>query len=298
MMTQPLVSPNTPVPHRRLHLLHPEAHVPGYEMPKSASAPLSRPQLLLGFAAAIAVAMVGFSLEHAYHGVTDARVPLPWVAPFVLLLAAIATMPFIHRHWWEHNYGRVAIGLGAIVAGYYLLFVPFGPGNIGRSAADYISFIFLLGSLFVVSGGILIRVRARATPAANTVLLLIGAVLANVFGTTGASMLLIRPYLRMNKRHVRAYHTVFFIFVVANAGGSLTPIGDPPLFLGYLQGVPFFWVFEQCWPVWALVNSVLLLVFFAMDKRASRTDNRAGYDGDDLGPAVSLYGTANCCGLR
>ena len=132
---------------------------------------------------------------------------------------------------------------------------------------------------------------------ANVILLLIGALIANVFGTTGASMLLIRPFIRMNSGHLRPYHVVFFIFIVSNAGGSLTPIGDPPLFLGYLMGVPFFWVFQHCWPIWAVVNGLLLAVFWAIDFRTSRSDTRKPYDGqnlgDDFGPAVSLYGATN-----
>lgn len=274
-----------------LHLTHPHAHVPGYELPERAAVPLKPWQLLVGFLIAVAVAIAGFSLEHATHAVDDARVALPWVLPFVVLLGCIATMPFIAPHWWEHHYAKVAIGLGLLVLAYYCGFVNAGAGNIGRSVAEYISFIFLLGSLFVVSGGILIRVRAKATPGLNTTLLLLGAVLANVLGTTGASMLLIRPYLRMNKGHIRPYHTVFFIFIVANAGGSLTPIGDPPLFLGYLQGVPFFWVFEHCWPIWAVVNGLLLLAFFVIDTRATRNEPRQ--KDDDFGPAVSAYGVGN-----
>jgi len=279
--------------HRVLHLGHPDSHVPGYEMPEMvASAPKGK-WLSIGFLLAIVTAVGGFLLEHFSHGVPDARVALPWVIPFAVLLAGIATMPFIAKHWWEDNYARVAIALGGIVAVYYLFFVQFGPGNVARAAAEYISFIFLLGSLFIVSGGILIRVRARATPTANTVILLIGAIIANLFGTTGASMLLIRPFIRLNKGHLRAYHIVFFIFVVANAGGSLTPIGDPPLFLGYLKGVPFFWVFENCWPIWLVVNGLLLLIFWIIDKLNAARDSRASYDGDDYGPAVSFYGATN-----
>jgi Na+/H+ antiporter NhaD/arsenite permease-like protein len=282
-----------PARHGVVHMTHPDAHVPGYELPETAAPPFSRGQLIVGFLISIAVAWVSFFIEHATHSVDEAHIALPWVLPFVLLLGCIASMPFIARHWWEHNYHRVAVGLGLIVAAYYSFFVADGRGNIGRSLAEYISFIFLLGSLFVVSGGILIRVRAQATPLANVTLLLIGAIIANVFGTTGASMLLIRPYLRMNKGHVRPYHVVFFIFVVANTGGSLTPIGDPPLFLGYLQGVPFFWVLENCWPIWVMVNSLLLATFYVIDRRAARGGDRAAYDGDDIGPAVSFYGGSN-----
>ena len=279
--------------HRVLHLGHPESHIPLYEIPDVVAPPPSRRIIGIGFAATAIVAFFGLWLEHESEGVLDARVPLAWATPFVLLLTSIAVMPFAARHWWEHNYARVSIALATIVAIYYLWRVHDGPGNLARVLSEYISFIFLLGSLFVVSGGILIRVRARATPVANTAMLLSGAALANVFGTTGAAMLLIRPFLRMNKRHLCAYHVVFFIFVVANAGGSLTPIGDPPLFLGYLLGVPFFWVFEHCWPIWVLAVGALLGVFFAVDTIAQRRGHRKDYDGDDLGPVVSFYGGVN-----
>ncbi len=302
MPKTPTASSSLTTRHSVLHLTHPDAHVPGYELPEAAATPLSRPQLLIGFVIAMVIAWAGFALEHYTHGAEDAQVALPWVLPFVGLLACIAIMPFAAKHFWEHNYHRVSIGLGLLVTAYYCFFItarpegqhlPVGAANIGKSLSEYISFIFLLGSLFVVSGGILIRVRARSTPMANVVLLLIGAIIANIFGTTGASMLLIRPFLRMNKGHLKMFHVVFFIFIVANAGGSLTPIGDPPLFLGFLQGVPFFWVFEHCWPWWALVNGLLLVVFFIFDKRASFSDDRAKYDGDDIGPAVSFYGGTN-----
>jgi Na+/H+ antiporter NhaD/arsenite permease-like protein len=282
-----------PPRHRVVHLGHPESHIPLYEIPEIVAPRPTRPAIAIGFSVSVIVAATASWLEHISHGVPDARVTLAWVTPFVLLLASIAVMPFVARHWWEHNYALVSLALGAIVAIYYLWRVPYGPGNLAHVLAEYISFIFLLGSLFVVSGGILIRVRARATPLANTVLLLAGAIVANLFGTTGASMLLIRPFLRMNKGHLRAYHVVFFIFVVANAGGSLTPIGDPPLFLGYLRGVPFFWVFEHCWPIWLVAVGALLAIFFVIDTTANREEQRHRYDGDDLGPAVSFYGGAN-----
>lgn len=278
-----------------IHFSHPEAHAPGYEYPEAAAMPLSRRTRIIGLLIAFALAWAQFALEHAFHDVLPARISWFWMIPFVLLLAGIAMMPFIARHWWEHHYAKVAIVLGLVVTAYYGLFLgPVGYGNIGKAAAEYISFIFLLGSLFIVSGGIVIRIRGDATPMANTLVLLIGSLLANVFGTTGASMLLIRPYLRMNKKHLRMYHVVFFIFIVSNVGGSLTPIGDPPLFLGYLQGVPFFWVFEHCWPIWLVVNGVLLTVFYVMDKYHARRDDRAAdRTVDEYGPAVSLYGAVN-----
>ena len=192
--------------------------------------------------------------------------PNPWmIVPFVLMLLSIALMPFIHAHWWEKNYPKVAVALGLFTGGYYLLVL----GQTHRMmevAHEYISFIALIGSLFVVAGGIHIRVRGEATPARNTLFLATGAVLSNFIGTTGASMLLIRPWIRMNKYRITAFHVVFFIFVVSNVGGALTPIGDPPLFLGYLRGVPFFWTTAHLWAPWLFVVGALLAVFYAMDR--------------------------------
>jgi Na+/H+ antiporter NhaD/arsenite permease-like protein len=201
-----------------------------------------------------------------------------WSLPFVLLLASIALMPFIHRHWWEKRYPWVAGGLALVPAAYYFFIAPHHPGA-GAGAwvhgmLEYVSFILLLGSLYIVSGGILIHVSRRATPTTNVALLLLGALAANVLGTTGASMLLIRPYLRMNKWHLRPYHVVFFIFIVSNVGGALTPIGDPPLFLGYLKGIPFWWVLEHCWAPWCVATGLLLGIFFAIDWRDHRRAER------------------------
>jgi Na+/H+ antiporter NhaD/arsenite permease-like protein len=250
------------------------------------------------------LALVGQWLEHLGEKAVTPDVALPWVLPFGLLLACIAIMPFAARHFWEKYFPHVAIGFAAVVAAYYLfvLQVPGGgPGffeshagrSMARSFGDYISFIFLLGSLFTVSGGILIHVRRKATPGVNTLLLLAGAVLANVFGTTGAAMLLIRPYLRINKGHIRPFHIIFFIFIVANVGGSLTPIGDPPLFLGFLRGVPFWWVLDHCWPMWCVAVAALLAAFYVMDTVAQRKEKRAAHDPADRGPAVSLLGVGN-----
>jgi len=171
--------------------------------------------------------------------------PHVWmVAPFVLLLLAIALMPFIHKHHWENHYPKVAIGLGLITAIYYIAFLHSAPRML-LSLVEYVGFIALIGSLYVIAGGIHINMTRRSTPAVNTGLLALGAILANLIGTTGASMLLIRPFLKINKHRVAPYHVVFFIFLVSNIGGALTPIGDPPLFLGYLKGVPFFWLIQQ-----------------------------------------------------
>jgi len=187
------------------------------------------------------------------------------ILPFVGLLAAIALAPLLFPLWWHRHFGKVAISLGAVTLGYYL-FGLHAYERVLHVAHEYVSFIALIGSLFVVSGGIHITVKGEATPLENVVFLLFGAVIANVLGTTGASMLLIRPWIRMNKYRITAHHIVFFIFIVSNVGGCLTPIGDPPLFLGYLKGVPFWWVAEHCWPMWALGLAMLLATFFVVDR--------------------------------
>ncbi|HET6202610.1 MAG TPA: sodium:proton antiporter [Planctomycetota bacterium] len=191
-------------------------------------------------------------------------VPLWLVAPFVALLACIAVLPLATPRFWEKHYPKVSLAFGAFVLAWYLA-VRGETAPLARRALEYVSFISLIGSLYVASGGILIRVSRRGTPVVNTVVLLVGAFLANVFGTTGASAILIRPFLRINRGHVRPYHVVFFIFLVSNCGGALTPIGDPPLFMGYIKGVDFFWVAEHAFGVWATVVLGLLATFFAID---------------------------------
>jgi Na+/H+ antiporter NhaD/arsenite permease-like protein len=186
------------------------------------------------------------------------------IIPFVLLLLAIAVMPFINKHWWEHNYPYVSVALGLVTVAYYL----FGLKNVTRllhTGMEYISFIALIGSLFVVAGGIHIRIKGKSTPLRNVFLLAIGAVISNIVGTTGASMILIRPFIRVNKYRIKPFHIVFFIFIVSNMGGALTPIGDPPLFLGYLKGIPFFWVAEHLWYKWAIGMLAVLAIFYAID---------------------------------
>jgi len=188
------------------------------------------------------------------------------ILPFAVMLLAIALMPFIHKHWWEHHYPKVAVGLGLITVVYYVAFLRNGSRML-HVAHEYVSFIALIGSLFVVSSGIHIRVKGEAKPWINCLFLFIGAVLSNFIGTTGASMLLIRPWIRMNKYRITAFHIVFFIFVVSNVGGCLTPIGDPPLFLGYLRGVSFWWVLENCWEAWAIAVLGIIAIFYVFDRR-------------------------------
>ena len=205
--------------------------------------------------------------------------PAPWmILPFGLLLGIIALGPTLFPDWWARHYPKVAYSLGAITLGYYV----FGLHAYQRTlhvGYEYFSFITLIGSLFVVSGGIHINVKGEATPHSNTLYLFLGTLLANVLGTTGASMLLIRPWIRMNKYRVTGYHIVFFIFIVSNVGGCLTPVGDPPLFLGYLKGIPFWWVAEHCWPIWAVGVGFLLALFYIIDAinyRRAPKDIRSG----------------------
>jgi Na+/H+ antiporter NhaD/arsenite permease-like protein len=190
-----------------------------------------------------------------------------WLAvPFLLLLALIATGPLAFPERWERLYPWFSIGLGAVTAGYYLL-VLHRPEPLWNVVEEYVSFIALNGALFIIAGGIHVRVKGESTPAVNCAFLLVGAVASNVIGTTGASMLFIRPWIRMNKYRITAHHIVFFIFIVSNAGGCLTPIGDPPLFLGYLEGVPFWWALQHCWKPWLVVMAWLLGVFYLLDRR-------------------------------
>jgi len=186
--------------------------------------------------------------------------------PFALLLGAMALTPIFAPHWWLRHYAKVALGLGAVTAGYYF-FALHDTHSLGEAAHEYISFIALVGSLYVVAGGIHIGVQGESTPLKNVIFLLVGALLANILGTTGAAMLLIRPWIRMNKYRITAHHIVFFIFIVANVGGCLTPIGDPPLFLGFLQGIPFWWVAQNCWPMWLLGVGLLLGIFYFIDRK-------------------------------
>ena len=187
------------------------------------------------------------------------------ILPFIAMLLAIALMPFLSRHHWERHYPKVAVVLGAIPVFYYVIVLK-NSARMLHVAHEYVSFIALVGSLYVVSGGIHIRVKGEATPLVNTFFLIIGAVLANVIGTTGASMLLIRPWIRMNRYRITGFHVVFFIFIVSNIGGCLTPIGDPPLFLGYIKGIPFWWVLKACWPAWLLGVLGLSALFYIFDR--------------------------------
>ncbi|MFA3782105.1 sodium:proton antiporter [Melioribacteraceae bacterium 4301-Me] len=198
------------------------------------------------------------------------------VIPFFLLLLMIATGPLFYRHFWEHHYPKIAILLGSITVIYYLFFLK-DTHSLLHTLAEYISFIALLSSLFVASGGILIKIDRKSTPLLNSIILFIGAILANIIGTTGASMLLIRPFIKINKNRIKAYHIIFFIFIVSNIGGALTPIGDPPLFLGFLRGIDFFWFSIHIWYIWLPAILLLLAIFFFIDAKNIFINNKESY---------------------
>lgn len=196
-------------------------------------------------------------------------VPLYAVAPFVLLLACIAVLPLAAPHAWEDNRVKAAVvATLSVPIVVWLLLVD--PAALGHTLVEYASFLTLLGALYVIAGGIYVGGDLAAHPRTNTAILGVGAVLANLIGTTGASMVLIRLLLRTNQQRTqRAHLPVFFILVVSNAGGLLTPLGDPPLFLGYLRGVPFAWTL-RLFPVWLVAVGYLLALFYAVDRLAYR----------------------------
>ena len=192
--------------------------------------------------------------------------PLWSVVPFAGLLLSIALFPLFAPAVWARHYAKVCLAFGVPVACFFLLRAP---RELLHAVLEYASFLILLASLFTISGGILLRGTLRGSAGVNCAILAVGAALANVFGTTGASMLLIRPLLRANAHRRRGTHVVvFFIFVVANIGGALTPIGDPPLFLGYLRGVPFFWTLRAMGLLWAVACALVIGVFYLVDRRA------------------------------
>jgi Na+/H+ antiporter NhaD/arsenite permease-like protein len=225
--------------------------------------------------------LVGILLLPSVAGAAEgAPLDLPFwsVAPFVLLLLSLAVLPLVAETWWHRNRNKAIVAtLFAAPTVAYLLCVQLATGQpalpaLAHGMGQYLSFILLLGSLYVVSGGIVLRGDLAPRPLTNGAILAVGAVLANLIGTTGASVLLIRPLLRINgQRKYTAHLLVFFIFVVSNLGGLLTPLGDPPLFLGFLKGVPFWWTLAL-WPQWLVANGLVLLVFLVWDTIAYRKE--------------------------
>jgi Na+/H+ antiporter NhaD/arsenite permease-like protein len=210
------------------------------------------------------------------------------------MLLSIALFPLLAPEFWHHHFGKVSAFWAATLA------IPFLAAFRGLAVyeilhiilADYVPFIILLWSLYTVSGGILLRGTLRGTPMVNTVILLIGTLLASWMGTTGAAMLLIRPFLRANShRKNRTFMVVFFIFLVANVGGSLTPLGDPPLFLGFLHGVSFFWTFKIM-PHMVVVSILLLAIYFLLDSYHYRKEGVQAPD-DGVKEPLKLVGIHN-----
>jgi Na+/H+ antiporter NhaD/arsenite permease-like protein len=226
-------------------------------------------------AVVLRVALAGFlagvnpAVAAETAGLPGAAMSLWWALPFAGLLLTIATGPLLYPHLWERHYGKIAAGWAVLVI--MPMAFAFGVATSLESVLhtvllEYLPFIILLFALFTIAGGILVAGNIHGTPLVNTGLLLIGALLASVVGTTGASMIMIRPVIRANdNRPLNAHVVIFFIFLVSNIGGSLTPLGDPPLFVGFLLGVDFFWTTTHLYRETLLVVAIVLAVFLALD---------------------------------
>ncbi len=226
------------------------------------------------------------SVDESHHS------PAGWsVIPFVLLLLMIATGPLFYEHFWHKNYPKIALGFAALVVLYYV-FVLHNQHSPVHALFEYFQFIALLTGLFVASGSIMIIVDKEARPLTNVIILVIGALISNIIGTTGASMLLIRPFIRLNRNRIKPYHIVFFIFLVSNVGGSLTPIGDPPLFLGFLKGVPFFWTLTNNFLPWIFTVAILAIVFYFFDRK-NKSDYSFGEDKVIPSGKIAIRGARN-----
>ncbi|KZE32682.1 UIT6 family transporter [Crenobacter luteus] len=223
-----------------------------------------------------AALLLGLAPLAARAAVDGASLTLPWALPFAGLLLSIALMPLLLPSVWHHHFGKIAAGwaLALIVP----MGVSLGWGTVAHELAhtllfEYLPFIILLTALFTVAGGIYLRGNLHGSPWTNTRFLAVGTLLASFTGTTGAAMLLIRPLLRANdNRRYKTHVVVFFIFLVANVGGSLTPLGDPPLFLGFLKGVSFGWTFTHLLPFTLFASALLLVAFYALDRHFYRKE--------------------------
>ncbi len=233
---------------------------------------------------------------------TPSLLNLAYGVPFVGMLLSIALGPLLVPDFWHRNYLKVSLGWTALVVG--MLFYGFGAEQTAHQfghmlAQEYIPFTLMIGALFTITGGIHIIVRTRATPLVNTLFLLAGALIASLIGTTGAAMLLIRPFIDMNQnRFYKTHLVVFFIFIVANIGGSLTPLGDPPLFLGYLRGVPFEWPLIHLMKPLLITLIPLLVIFLSLDtalmvRDSRRPDHQKPIPKNKKDPHLSITGQVN-----
>jgi Na+/H+ antiporter NhaD/arsenite permease-like protein len=215
-------------------------------------------------------------VQHDVQEELGKKLPYWSVIPFVAILLCIALIPLFLGHWWEPNFNKGIITVVCSIPVFiYLVFSgPLGQEALIEVIQEYYAFIMLLVALFTISGGIYVEGNLKGTPTINTVFLGLGALLASFIGTTGATMLLIRPLLKTNQERKHKTHTfIFLIFLVANIGGSLLPVGDPPLFLGYLFGVPFFWTL-RLWPIWLLEVAILLVLYYLWDTRAYARESK------------------------
>src|SRR6267378_6004692 len=234
------------------------------------------------WAAALAVGAVLTPHPAAAAGLHGVRLDWPWALPFAGLLLSIATGPLLFTRIWHGHYGKIAFMWSA------LTLVPLAAlhgfpvavaGLVHAMLAEYLSFIVLLFALYVVAGGILVTGNLRGTPWVNAAILGLGTLMASIVGTTGAAMILIRPLLRANAaRLVNVHVVVFFIFLVANIGGALSPLGAPPLFIGFLRGVDFFWPLKHIWLQTLIVAAPILVMFLALDTWLSRNEPTRGME--------------------
>ena len=226
----------------------------------------------------LAALFVAFSPDDAFAGpvLDGTALRWPWALPFIGILLTIATGPLLFPRLWHHHYGKLAFVWSALTLaplaalhGAPAAFAAF----VHAMLAEYLSFIVLLFALYVIAGGILVTGNLRGTPLVNTAILMFGTMIASVVGTTGAAMILVRPLIRANANRLSNVHViVFFIFLVANIGGALSPLGDPPLFVGFLHGVDFFWTMQHLWLETALVAVLVLAIFIVIDLRHYRRD--------------------------
>src|ERR1700716_289219 len=225
-------------------------------------------QIVLALTIVLAALVPGAAHAAALDG---AALRWPWALPFIGILVTIATGPLLFQKIWHNHYGKLAFIWGTLTVA--PLAALYGTPSAFAAfvhvvLAEYLSFIVLLFALYVVAGGILITGNLRGTPLVNTAILAFGTLIASIVGTTGAAMILIRPLIRANAARLHNVHVVvFFIFLVANIGGALSPLGDPPLFVGFLHGVDFFWTAQHLWRETALVAGIVLGVFVVLDNR-------------------------------
>lgn len=233
---------------------------------------MRRALLLLPVLAVVAVALVpemALAAGESPYKIKGAEMGLVWALPFVGILLSIALMPLLAPHFWHHHYGKIALGWAAAFALPYLALTGFAATAyviLHTLLFEYLPFIILLGALYTVAGGIFIKGDIKGSPLVNTTILAIGTILASFVGTTGASVILIRPIIRANTGRKYIVHVVvFFIFLVSNIGGSLTPLGDPPLFLGFLRGVDFFFTMRWMFHEMMFCAAILLPIFYVLD---------------------------------